>query len=105
MWLHDTTPTSGTPGVTTTGTEWYNQLIPLIGQGLQVWNQQQVMDWARQQAAAGTPVNASVLQTLLQQSTPGVNIGLSQGTQNLVGYALLGFGALAILLVLLKTAK
>jgi hypothetical protein len=102
MWLHDTP--AGTTAISV-DTPWYQQIVPLIGQGLQVWNQQQVMDWAMKSAQAGTPVNQSMLQTLLNQTTPGVNVGLSSSTQNLLMYALLGAGGLAMLMMLTRKSK
>lgn len=102
MWLHDTP--AGTTAIAA-DTPWYQQIIPLLGQGLQVYNQQQVMDWAMKAAQSGQPVNQSVLNSLLQQTTPGINVGLSSGTQNLVMYGLLGAGALAALLILTKSGK
>lgn len=91
MWLHDTP--AGTTSISA-DTPWYQQIIPLIGQGLQVYNQQQVMDWAMKAAQSGTPVNQSLLSTLLNQTTPGVNVGLSQSTQSLVQDAMIGGGLL-----------
>lgn len=108
MWLHDTA--TGTPtGTTSINTDipWYQQIIPLIGQGLQVYNQQQVMDWALKAAQSGKPVDQSMLSTLLNQTTPGVNVGLNTSTQSLVQDALLGGGLLigGYMLLKLLTAK
>lgn len=100
MWLKDTPA-----GTTTDTTDFWSQLPALIGQGLQIWNQQQVMDYALQQAKAGTPLPQSVLSTMLNQASPSVNVGLSSGTQSVLEYALIGGAVIAGLFLLTKTAR
>ncbi len=105
MWLRGLGQ-SNTTTPDTSSSDWLTQLAQLAAQGLQVYNQQQVLNYNLSQLQQGKPgLSTSQLNTLLQQTTPGVQVGLSSSTQNFATVALVGVGAVALLYMLTKSSR
>jgi hypothetical protein len=105
MWLHgfgDTAP--GTSMVDPNSTEGIvASLAPLVQAGLQAWDQQSIFDFNKSLIESGkAPLTADQMTSLMQGVQPTFNVGLSSNTQQVLTYALLGAGALALFYIFMR---
>jgi hypothetical protein len=104
MQLNDSTAVTGDTG--TTSPDWTTLITTLLSAGLQTWDRQSLMNYNMSLIAAGKPPLTDAQMTALTSGlTPGVNVGLSSSTQQVLEYTLLGAGAFALLFVFMRRAK
>ncbi len=97
MWLGDaTTTTPAAPAVDPNSWQGVVQsLVPLISQGLQVFDQQKLLDYNLSLIQKGQqPLTDQQVQMLTAGLSPTLNVGLAAPQQQLLTYALYGGGAL-----------
>lgn len=96
-----------TPGATdSTDINWATLIPSLVTGAANVFSMQQLLDYNKAAAAAGTPLlSAAQMQTMLTSAQPGVNIGVSDDIKSVVEYGMLGAGALALLYIFMRRAR
>lgn len=81
-------------------------LVPLVQAGLQAWDQQSLLQFNQQLIAQGkSPLSPDQISQLMTGVQPTVNLGISTQAQQILWYALIGAGALALLYIFMRSTR
>lgn len=94
-----------TPGASDS-IDWSTFLPQLLTGAASVFTAQQLLDYNKNAAAMGYPLlSAGQMQSMMQSTTPGLNIGVSADVKTIMTYTLLGAGALALFYMVMRRAR